>query len=99
MIVEMEEPVAENRIKELYEREGQSVWQDDISRDMLTRGEIRRAIEEIGICGLTSNPRIFEKAIAAWNAYDYEIATLLERNLEAAEIFETLAVHDIQAAC
>jgi transaldolase len=91
--------VAENRIKELYEREGQSVWQDDISRDMLTRGEIRRGIEEIGIRGLTSNPTIFEKAIAAGTAYDDEIATLLERNLDAAEIFESLAVHDIQAAC
>jgi transaldolase len=91
--------VAENRIKHLYEREGQSVWQDDISRDMLNRGEIRKAIEETGIRGLTSNPTIFEKAIAAGNAYDEEIATLLERNLDAAEIFETVAVHDIQAAC
>jgi transaldolase len=91
--------VAENRIKQLYEREGQSVWQDDISRDMLNRGEIRKSIEETGIRGLTSNPTIFEKAIAAGTAYDDEIAELLARDLEAPEIFETLAVHDIQAAC
>jgi transaldolase len=95
----MEEPVAENRIKQLYEREGQSVWQDDISRDMLNRGEIRKGIEEIGIRGLTSNPTIFEKAIAAGTAYDDEIAALLEGDLDASAIFETVAVHDIQAAC
>src|SRR5262249_30257193 len=92
-------PVAENRIKQLYEREGQSVWQDDISRDMLNRGDIRSGIEEIGIRGLTSHPTIFEKAIAAGTAYDDEIAVLLERDLETSAIFETVAVHDIQAAC
>ena len=54
-----------NRIKQLYEREGQSAWQDDISRDMLNQGAIRTAIEETGIRGLTSNPTIFEKVIAA----------------------------------
>jgi len=91
--------VAENRIKQLYEREGQSVWQDDISRDMLNRGEIRKSIEETGIRGLTSNPTIFEKAIAAGNAYDEEIVALLDRGLDTAAIFETVAVHDIQAAC
>ncbi len=91
--------MAENRIKQLYEREGQSVWQDDISRDMLNRGEIRKAIEETGIRGLTSNPTIFEKAIAAGTAYDDEIAALLERDLDVSAIFETVAVHDIQVAC
>ena len=63
--------------------EGQSVWQDDISRDMLNQGSIRTAIEEIGIRGLTSNPTIFEKAIAAGTAYDEQIAGLLERDLDA----------------
>src|SRR5262245_1346594 len=66
---------------------------------MLNGGQIRRAIEEIGIRGLTSNPTIFEKAIAAGSAYDEEIAGLLERDLDAAAIFETVAVHDIQATC
>jgi transaldolase len=91
--------MADNRIKELYEREEQSAWQDDISRDMLIQGDIRRAIEEIGIRGLTSNPTIFEKAIAAGHAYDEEISGLLERDLDASAIFETVAVHDIQEAC
>ena len=90
--------MAENRIKELYRKEGQSAWQDDISRDMLNQGAIRTAIEETGIRGLTSNPTIFEKAIAAGTAYDEEIAGLLQRDLDAHEIFEAVAVRDIQAA-
>jgi transaldolase len=91
--------VADNRIKELYRREGQSAWQDDISRDLLNNGTIRKEIEEVGIRGLTSNPTIFEKAIASGSAYDEEITGLLERGLDAAAIFETVAVRDIQATC
>src|ERR671913_2073844 len=90
--------MADNRIKQLFREQGQSAWQDDISRDMLNEGSIRTAIEEIGIRGLTSNPTIFEKAIAAGTAYDEEIASLLQRDLDAHEIFETVAVRDIQAA-
>ena len=90
--------MADNRIKQLYREQGQSAWQDDISRDMLNQGSIRTAIEEIGIRGLTSNPTIFEKAIAAGTAYDEEIAGLLERDLDAHAIFETVAVRDIQNA-
>jgi transaldolase len=90
--------MADNRIKQLFLEEGQSAWQDDISRDMLNEGSIRTAIEEIGIRGLTSNPTIFEKAIAAGSAYDEEIAGLLGRDLDAHAIFETVAVRDIQNA-
>ena len=90
--------MADNRIKELYEREGQSAWQDDISRDMLNAGAIRDAIGETGIRGLTSNPTIFEKAIASGDAYDEEISGLLGRDLDAAAIFEAVAVRDIQNA-
>jgi transaldolase len=90
--------MADNRIKQLFREEGQSAWQDDISRDMLNDGSIRTAIEETGIRGLTSNPTIFEKAIAAGSAYDEEIGGLLERDLDAHAIFETVAVRDIQGA-
>src|SRR5215207_297626 len=90
--------MADNRIKQLFREQGQSAWQDDISRDMLNQGSIRTAIEEIGIRGLTSNPTIFEKAIAAGTAYDEEISGLLERDLDAHAIFETVAVRDIQNA-
>jgi transaldolase len=90
--------MSDNRIKQLFREQGQSAWQDDISRDMLNQGSIRTSIEEIGIRGLTSNPTIFEKAIAAGTAYDEEISGLLERELDAHAIFETVAVRDIQGA-
>ena len=90
--------MTDNRIKQLFREKGQSAWQDDISRDMLNEGSIRTAIEETGIRGLTSNPTIFEKAIAAGSAYDEEIGGLLERDLDAHAIFETVAVRDIQGA-
>src|SRR5688572_27880414 len=79
--------------------EGQSVRQDDISRQMLQAGEITRAIEEIGIRGLTSNPTIFEKAIAGGTAYDEDVARLLREGRDAREIFEAVAVQDIRDAC
>ena len=91
--------MAANRISELFLQEGQSAWQDDISRDMLNQGAIARAISETGIRGLTSNPTIFEKAIAAGNAYDDSVAALVAQGLEDADIFESVAVADIQAAC
>ena len=56
--------MAVNRITELFLQEGQSAWQDDISRDMLNKGEIAREINETGIRGLTSNPTIFQHAIS-----------------------------------
>lgn len=78
--------------------EGQSVWQDDISRQMLQSGEIARAIER-GIRGLTSNPTIFEKAIAAGTAYDEDVTRLTADGYGAADMFEAVAVDDIRAAC
>lgn len=89
--------MSQNRIKELH-KAGQSVWQDDISRQMLDDGEIAKNIE-LGVRGLTSNPSIFEKAIAAGTAYDDAIADLVREGRDAAAIFESLAVVDIQRAC
>ena len=91
--------MAANRITELFLQEGQSAWQDDISRDMLNQGAIAKAIEETGIRGLTSNPTIFEKAIASGNAYDEAVAELVAQGVEDPSIFESVAVADIQAAC
>lgn len=89
---------AENPIKALL-AEGQSVWQDDISRQMLESGDLRRAIDEVGIRGLTSNPTIFEKAIAGGTAYDDDIAGLLREGRSPEEIFEAVEVQDIRDAC
>ncbi|HEU0116051.1 MAG TPA: transaldolase family protein, partial [Thermomicrobiales bacterium] len=78
--------MADNRIRQLLTL-GQSVWQDDISREMLQNGEIQHRIDE-GVRGLTSNPSIFEKAIAGGTAYDDQIAQLLKQGLDPAAIFE-----------
>jgi len=87
-----------NAVKALHD-EGQSVWLDDISRQMIKSGELRRLIEEVGIRGNTSNPTIFEKAIAAGTAYDEDVQRLLREGKGAPDIFEAVAVQDIQAAC
>src|SRR4029078_1642139 len=78
---------------------GQSVWYDYISRDLLSSGELQRLIADDGLRGMTSNPTIFEKAIAGSQLYDEDIRRMSESGLSAAEIFEGLAVRDAQAAC
>jgi transaldolase len=88
----------QNTIKALL-KEGQSVWQDDISRQMIESGALKKRIDQIGIHGVTSNPTIFQKAIAGGSAYDEDIKALLGGGKSAAEIFQTIAVKDIQDAC
>ena len=85
------------RIAQLLEQ-GQSVWQDDISRDMIRSGEIQRIIDT-GIRGLTSNPSIFEKAIAAGSAYDDDVQRMAGEGKDASAIFEAVAVQDIRDTC
>lgn len=78
---------------------GQSFWLDFLSRPMITSGELARLIEEDGLRGVTSNPTIFDKAIAGTDEYDQEIAELAAQGLSDELIFEELAVHDVQKAC
>jgi transaldolase len=78
---------------------GQSVWYDYITRDLLSSGELGRLITDDGLSGMTSNPTIFEKAIAGSQLYDDEIRRLSDEGRRASEIFETLAVSDVQQAC
>jgi transaldolase len=77
---------------------GQSVWYDYIRRDLVTSGELTRLIEEDGLHGMTSNPTIFQKAIAATNLYDDDIRGHAARGKDPAAIFEALAVSDVQRA-
>lgn len=77
---------------------GQSIWQDDIARSMLRSGQLKSTIEDIGIRGLTSNPTIFEKAIAGGSDYDDQIRDLLSEGKTAAEIFEAVEISDLQEA-
>jgi transaldolase/glucose-6-phosphate isomerase len=76
---------------------GQSIWYDNLSRDLIRTGELQNLIDEYGILGMTSNPAIFEKAIGEGKYYDESIADYL--NLSADQIFDLLAVDDIQHAC
>ena len=78
---------------------GQSPWYDYITRDLLTSGELERLIREDGLKGMTSNPTIFEKAITGSALYDDDIRRLMGENRLPGEIFEAIAVDDIQSAC
>ncbi|MDE2573642.1 MAG: bifunctional transaldolase/phosoglucose isomerase [bacterium] len=76
----------------------QSVWLDNIRRAMFASGELERLIGD-GLRGMTSNPTIFSKAIGAGDDYDEQLRDLLDAGLSAPEVFERLAVRDIQQAC
>jgi len=77
---------------------GQSVWCDTISREFLVSGDLLRLITEDGLGGVTSNPTIFEKAINDSTNYDKEIHALGRSGQGAKEIYESLAIKDIQRA-
>src|SRR5574341_1135081 len=78
---------------------GQSVWLDYIRRSLISGGELRRLVEVDGVGGVTSNPAIFEKAIAGSNDYAGAINEIsVEPGLPAKDVFEILAVRDIQDA-
>ncbi len=78
---------------------GQSVWLDYIRRDLLEGGELQRLIDEDGLRGMTSNPAIFEKAIAGSTQYQDLLHWLAERtDLDAKGRFELLAIRDIHDA-
>jgi transaldolase len=77
-------------------RLGQSMWYDNISRDLLDGGELARLVAEAGVRGVTSNPTIFQKAMTTSNAYAAEFAKLAAAGRGAAEIYEALAVSDIR---
>ena len=78
---------------------GQSIWLDYIRRDLLKGGELRRLIAEDGLRGMTSNPAIFEKAIAGSTEYQDFLDSLAGRaDLDAKGRYELLAIRDIQDA-
>jgi transaldolase / glucose-6-phosphate isomerase len=88
-----------NPLKALAEQ-GQSVWLDYIRRNLIRSGELKRLVEEDGIRGVTSNPTIFEKAIAGSTDYDAALRALLAENpnAEVGKLYEPLAIEDIQMA-
>ncbi|HZA56468.1 MAG TPA: bifunctional transaldolase/phosoglucose isomerase, partial [Candidatus Udaeobacter sp.] len=88
-----------NPLKELL-GQGQSVWLDYIRRNLIVSGELKKLVEEDGIRGVTSNPTIFEKAIAHSTDYDAAFRAVLAEHPDAepGKIYEPLAIEDIQMA-
>ncbi|MBK8010757.1 MAG: bifunctional transaldolase/phosoglucose isomerase [Deltaproteobacteria bacterium] len=87
-----------NRIRQIGEL-GQSIWYDDIQRRMIWTGDLHRRVQEDGLKGVTSNPAIFEAAIARSDDYHGALAAAARNGASALETYETIAVEDIQWAC
>ncbi len=90
-------PSTENPLREM-QRLGQSPWHDNIHRGLLSSGALRKMVREGDITGLTSNPTIFEQAIARTAHYDGQLAGLVARGKSAEEIVDALIVDDIRQA-
>ena len=87
-----------NPLKQLADA-GQSIWLDYMHRKLMESGELKRLIEEDAVTGMTSNPSIFEKAIGEGDDYDDRVkAAMVESDLSAMDLYERLAIRDIQEA-
>lgn len=88
-----------NPLKKLL-KQRQSIWLDYIQRGLIQSGELKRLVEDDGVRGVTSNPTIFEKAIAGSTDYDDALRTMLGKDpqIEAGKLFERLAIEDIRVA-
>jgi transaldolase len=78
---------------------GQSIWMDNLARDLIQTGELQRLIESQGLLGVTSNPAIFEKAIVGNKVYDADIEAGIKANKPLLDIYESLIFKDIRDAC
>jgi transaldolase len=87
-----------NRLREI-EALGQSIWIDNLNRQLLDDGTLRELIEEDGISGVTSNPTIFEKGMGQSDRYDDAFREVAADTDDAQEIFERLAYRDVWDAC
>jgi len=77
---------------------GQSLWIDDITREMLDSGTLQKYIDEMSVTGLTSNPTIFDKAIAHSDSYDPQIRSLMKAGFTGEALFFELAIDDLSRA-
>src|SRR6186713_2604603 len=90
--------MAKSRLHELSEH-GQSVWIDSLSRQWLRDGTLQTLIDEDAVVGVTSNPTIFQKAMAEGDWYDEQLADELKQTDDPKEVFLALAKEDIRRAC
>jgi transaldolase len=91
--------VSSNPILEIENQYGQSIWLDNLSRDLIESGALKQSISDQGIRGITSNPAIFEKAIAGNKIYDQAIVSGIKAHKSVPEIYEDLIFTDIRNAC
>ena len=78
---------------------GQSYWLDNLTREKITGGELKKRVENQGLRGITSNPSIFEKAIANSDDYDEQISSLVKNGKTPVQIYDALNIKDVQDAC
>lgn len=78
---------------------GQSIWMDNLSRDLIESGDLKQMTQDQGIRGITSNPAIFEKAIAGNATYDADIEAGIKAGKSVLDIYESLTFDDIRNAC
>jgi transaldolase len=90
--------MATSRLHELSER-GQSVWIDSLSREWVRGGFLAQLMREDAVVGVTSNPTIFQKALAEGDWYDEQLREVLQEESDLKEVFYRLAVEDIGEAC
>lgn len=91
--------MSDNALKQMSDL-GQSLWYDNIERNLLDQGGLARMVAEDHIVGVTSNPTIFQKAISGSGDYDAQISEVVARNptIPVKDLFEVLAIDDIQEA-
>lgn len=87
-----------NPLKDL-KKHRQSVWYDNLNRELLRSGELQRMVDKDGVTGGTSNPSIFEKAVGAGDAYDEHIRELVSHGKSQDEIYDALTVTDVAQSC
>jgi transaldolase/glucose-6-phosphate isomerase len=90
--------MAQNPLFDL-QKHGQSVWYDNISRNLIASGGLKELIDTYAVVGVTSNPTIFEKAIGGSADYDEDIRALAEGDQDVSQIFQRLSTDDIRRAC
>jgi transaldolase len=90
--------MAQSRLHELSEQ-GVSIWFDTLSRELLETGELERMTKDDAVVGVTSNPTIFQKALAEGDWYDAQLREVAAHENDPKEIFFALAVEDIKRAC
>ena len=83
---------------QLLHDEGQSLWLDNITRELLDSGTLKQYIDDLSITGLTSNPTIFDHAIKNSSTYDSEIMQKVKKGVSAERLFFELAIEDLTRA-